>query len=421
MRRVSRRLVPILFTAYIVNYLDRTNVSYAALQMSRDLHFSDRVFGLGAGIFFLGYILLQIPTALVVEHWGARRLIAGTMVIWGITSVLMALVRTSGQFYACRFLLGLAEAGFFPGIIVYLTHWITHKGRATATAYFMAAIPISFIIGSPVAAFLLHVRWLGLHGWSWIFVGEGIPAVIFGFVAILYLSDRPHDASWLTEEQRDWVVGTLKREKQMKKPTPHRAWWRVLGQRDVVVLSLVVLFSYTAFNGSIFWIPTILKRLSGFPDFKVALVSAPPYIVALLSMLVSGWHSDRSSELRWHAAAALFISGLSLVLASAAGPRPWVTIVAFTGAVSGFCAFLACFWAMPAVFLSGSSAAAAIGMINLIGSIGGFVGPYLVGYLSTRSGSFVMPLGVLAASMLIASVLATMPRIPRGHTEALTE
>jgi MFS transporter, ACS family, tartrate transporter len=207
--RVVCRLLPFLFLAYIANYIDRANVAYAALQMSQELHFSDRVFGLGAGMFFVGYVFLQVPGAVLVERWSARLYISSITIVWGMTTIAMAFVRTPGQFYASRFLLGLVEAGFFPGVIVYLTHWISYKHRAKATAYFMAAIPVSFILGSPLAAYLLRVHWLGLHGWRWIFIGEGIPAITIGFVTILYLPDRPVDAHWLPQEERAWIVTTL--------------------------------------------------------------------------------------------------------------------------------------------------------------------------------------------------------------------
>ena len=413
-QRIARRLLPFLFLAYITNYLDRANVAYAALQMSLDLHFSDRVFGLGAGIFFLGYVLLQIPGALLVERWGARRCISGIMIVWGMTTVLMAFIKTPGQFYAARFLIGLAEAGFFPGIIVYLSHWISYKDRALATAHFMAAIPISFIVGSPLAAWLLTVHWMGLHGWRWIFIGEGIPAAIFGIVTIFYLSDRPEDAHWLTLEEREWIVNTLERERQLKIVSQGYKWWQALRQRDVILLSLVTLFAYTSNYGLIFWLPTILKRLSAFSDSKIALVSGLPYIAGLIGMLWCGWHSDRTGERRWHVAAPLFISGASLLLASTMGVMPWLTVAAFAGVLLGYYAFLGCCWALPAALFSESAAAAAIGVINLVGSIGGFVGPYLVGYLSARFGSFAIPLGVLAVSMLVAGALATMPRVPRS-------
>lgn len=414
-KRITRRLLPFLFFAYITNYLDRANVSFAALQMSQELHFSDRVFGLGSGIFFVGYVLLQIPGALLVHRWGARRSISAIMIVWGMTTVLMAFIQTPSQFYAARFVVGLAEAGFFPGIIVYLSQWFSYKERALATAHFMAAIPISFVVGAPLAAWLLSIHWLGLHGWRWIFIGEGIPAAVFGIITVFYLSDRPDDASWLAPEERDWIVATLETEKQLKVVTHGYKWWQALRQRDVLILSLVTFFAYTSNYGLIFWLPTVLKRISGFPDSKIALVSGLPYLAGIAGMLWCGWHSDRTGERRWHVAVPLFVSGASLLFAYAGGVSPWLTVVAFSGTLLGYYAFLACCWALPAALLSESAAAAAIGVINLVGSTGGFVGPYLVGYLSGRTGSFAIPLGVLAVSMLLAGALATMPRVPRSR------
>ena len=412
-RHVARRLLPFLFVAYVANYLDRANVAYAALQMSIDLRFSDRVFGLGAGIFFLGYVLLQIPGALLVERWSARKCISASMIIWGITTVSLAFIRTPGQFYASRFLVGLAEASFFPGIIVYLSHWVSYRDRALATAHFMAAIPISFVVASPIAAWLLSVHWLGFRGWRWIFIGEGIPAAIIGVVALYYLADWPDQVHWLAPEEREWLVTMLEREKQRKKGAHNCTWWQALGKPQVILLAIVCFFAYTGHYGLIFWLPTILKRLSGLPDSKVALMSAFPYIVGFISMLWFGWHSDRSGERRWHVAIPLFIGGFSVLLACAPGAGPWFTVVAFSGTLLGFYGFLACFWAMPGAILSESAAAAAVGAINLIGSIGGFVGPYLVGYLRTRFGSFASPLGVLGVAVILGGIVAISLRAPR--------
>jgi ACS family tartrate transporter-like MFS transporter len=307
--------------------------------------------------------------------------------------------------------MGLAEAGFFPGVIVYLTHWISYSDRAMATGRFMAAIPISFVIGSPLAAWLLRVHWLGLHGWRWIFIGQGIPAVPIGFIAVFYLPDRPADVRWLRPEERDWIGAMLEREKLLKKVTHRCTWWQALAQRDVVLLSVIAFFSYTGFYGLIFWLPTILKRLSGLPDFKVALLSALPYIAGFLAILSCGWHSDRSGERRWHAAGPLFLSGVSILFASGVGTLQWLTAAAFTGALLGFFGFLACFWAMPTAYLSESAAASSIGAVNLVGSVGGFFGPFIVGYLRSNFGSFAPALGVLALAMLVASEFREVRRL----------
>ena len=410
-RRVARRLMPFLFLAYITNYLDRANVAYATLQMSKDLHFSDRVFGLGAGIFFIGYVLLQIPSALIIARWGARRCVSTIMVIWGMMTVLLAFINTPAEFFGARFLIGLAEAGFFPGIILYMTYWISSRDRAMATAHFMAAIPISFVIGSPIAAFFLSVHCFGLRGWRWIFIGEGIPAIIFGVIMVFYLSDRPSEAQWLPQEERDEIISMLEREKQSKKTIRADAWWEALRQPEVILLTLIIIFAYTSQYGLMFWLPTIIKRLSGFTDFKVALISTLPYIAGCPAMLLCGWHSDRTGERRWHVAVPLFISGVGLLFASGFGASPWLTVAGFTCAIIGYYAFLACFWALPAAVLSESAAAAAIGLVNLVGSLGGFFGPSLVGFLRTRTGTFLLPLEVLGVSMLIAGLFATRIRV----------
>src|SRR6478672_8320248 len=293
-RRVNRRLMPFLFLLYIVANLDRGNVAFAGLQMSRDLRFSDAVFGFGSGIFFLGYFLLEIPGTVLVEVWSARKWIARIMLSWGIVAGATAWVQTPGQFYTVRFLLGLAEAGFFPGLIVYLSHWYRAEDRSKAIAMFMAAIPAAQVIGGPLSAVLLRVNWLGFAGWRWLLMLEGIPAVILGVVTLFYLTDRPQQARWLKKDERDWLVAELAAE-QAGKPA-HVSVWKALRNPDVLLLTAILFFGLTPNYGLSLWLPQVVQRLSQRGVSEVSLLSAVPYLLAIPLMLLTGWHSDRTGE-----------------------------------------------------------------------------------------------------------------------------
>jgi len=404
-RKISVRLLPFLFLLYIIAFLDRVNVSFAGLEMMRDLNFSDRVFGLGAGIFFVGYVVFEIPGALLVERWSARRVIARILVTWGIVTVLVALVRTPGQFYAARFLLGAAEAGFFPGVVVYLTHWFRYEDRAKAAALFMAAIPVANVIGSPLAGGILGVQWAGWPGWRWLFVLEGIPAVIFGVVTLYFLPDWPRDAKWLEPEERNWITQELEREKEAKAKTAGVSIAQALRMPSVVLLTLVYFLAVTGIYGFAVWFPTILKRATGFTNVTVTLLAALPYLAGAAAMLFNGWHSDRTRERRLHTAVPLFVGAACLGAALFTGGHLFVAFVMMV--VVGACttAFLPSFWPLPTQFLSASAAAASIGLINALGNLGGFLGPYAMGFLRSRTGSFTAGLVVLLACMAAGGAL----------------
>jgi ACS family tartrate transporter-like MFS transporter len=403
--RIARRLLPFLFLLYVIAFIDRMNVGAAALQMPHDLGFSEGVIGFGAGIFFFGYFLLEIPGALIVERWGARRWIARIMITWGMITVLMAFIQTEHQFYLVRFLVGAAEAGFFPGVIVYLTHWFRYQDRAKAVAVFYAANPISYIIGSPLAGLLLGISWLGMRGWRWLFIIEGIPAVLFGVVTVFYLTDWPYKASWLPTDEQDWITSELEREKEAKKRIRSYSIWEALRHRDVVLLTLCYFGAMTGSYGIAFWLPTILKRISGKSDLKVSLLAALPYIAAFIVQQVNGWHSDRTCERRWHAALPVFLCGVALAFAVVYRDNPTVSILLFIVAGGAFYGFQPCFWAVPTLFLSESAAAASIGLINAVGNLGGFVGPLVMGYLAGRTHSFAPGLLYLVASLFASGVL----------------
>lgn len=395
-------LLPFLFVLYIVNYLDRTSVAYAAIGMSRDLGFSARVFGMGAGVFFVSYVALQIPGALLVERWSARRMISATMIAWGSVTALTGLVHTPAQLYLARFALGAAEAGFFPGVIVYLSHWFMREDRAKATSNFMAAIPLSFVIGSPIAGWILGHTWFAVEGWRWLFILEGMPAILLGIVAFFYLADWPREATWLAPEQQQWIDEKLSEEK------PHNAQAisirQALSSRTVLLLASVTFLNYFASYSFFFWFPTMLKRQTGFSDVNVGLLGALPYLVLFIAMQVNGLLSDMSRERHWHSAVPLFIAAagfLGLVTQPRSIP---LSLLLYTMACMGS-AYLPVFWAIPSEILSQSTAAAAIGMINAVGSVAGFASPYLFGYLNTRTGSFSDGLAVLMVSAVAGGLL----------------
>ena len=403
--RIARRLLPFLFLLYVIAFLDRMNVGAAALQMPHDLGFSEGMIGLGAGIFFLGYFLLEIPGALMVERWSARRWIARIMISWGLMTVLMAFIHTSGQFYVVRFLVGAAEAGFLPGVIVYLTHWFRYQDRAKAVAFFYAANPLSYVIGSPLAGLLLGFSWLGLRGWRWLFIIEGIPAIVVGAITIWYLTDWPEQARWLPADEKSWITNELQREKEAK--NRHRSYrvWEALRHRDVILLTWCYFCAMTGSYGIAFWLPTILKRLSGKSDLKVTLLAALPYVAAFITQQLNGWHSDRARERRWHAAIPVFVCGVAIALAVVYRANLTMSVGLFVLAGGSFYGFQPVFWAVPTRFLSESAAAASIGLINSVGNLGGFVGPMVMGYLANRTNSFSPGLLYLVGSLFVSGVL----------------
>ena len=414
-RRIAYRVVPFLFLLYVVAFLDRMNIGAAALQMPQELGFSDRVVGLGAGVFFLGYFLLEVPGALIAERWSARRWIARIMISWGVVTVLMAFIHTAHQFYLVRFLVGAAEAGFFPAVIVYLTHWFRYQDRAKAVAWFYAANPLSYVIGSPIAGVLLGLTWLNLKGWRWLFIMEGIPAVVLGVITIYYLVDWPKDAKWLTANEQDWITEQLRKEKEAKQNIRSYSVWEAFRQRDVILLTLGYFFALTGGYGISFWLPTILKRLSGQSDLKVTLLAAVPYLAGFVTQQFNGWHSDRTRERRWHAAVPLFLCAISLCLAVILAAKTTLSVALFTVVGACYFAYHPCFWAVPTAFLSESAAAASIGLINSVGNLGGFMGPMVMGYLVHRTHIFAAGLLYLAGSLFVSAILMLAVGAGHGH------
>jgi MFS transporter, ACS family, tartrate transporter len=411
-RQVAVRLLPFLFILYIVNYLDRTSVAYAAVGMSRELGFSDRVYGLGTGMFFISYLVMQIPGALLVERFSARRIISVTMIAWGSLTALTGLVHTPGQLYFARFVLGAAEGCFFPGVIVYLSHWFVREDRAKATSNFMAGIPLSFVLGSPIAGWILGHPLLGFAGWRWLFVLEGIPAILLGTVAFYFLTDWPREAAWLAPERRKWI----EQELRAKKPVNGQVITMGQALRSHTILLLaalnflisLVIYSFT------FWFPTMLTRQSGLSDVRVGLLGVAPYVAGFVAMQVNAWHSDKVRERRWHCAVPLLIAATGS-LGLIRQPHSVSLTIALFSLVGIVFACLPAYWAIPTEILSQSAAAAAVGMINAIGNIAGFAGPYLFGYLNTETGSFSYGLALMMVSALAGGlIILCTPRSARA-------
>ena len=419
-RHIAVRLLPFVFLLYITNYLDRTSVAYAAIGMARDLKFDDRVFGLGIGIFFLSYVALQIPGAVLAQRWSARGMICASMIVSGLLTALTAIVHTPAQLYLARFLLGAAEAGFFPAVIVYLSHWFIQEDRAKATSNFMAAIPVSLVIASPVAGWILSYNWFAIEGWRWLFFLEGIPPVLLGAVAFFFLTDRPSQARWLTAEQRQSISQKLEQEKPLSRQSTSIG--QTLRSRTVLLLTIAVFLQYFIGYSVIFWLPTILKDQSGLSVAQVGLLGAVPYVVALFAMLFNGWHSDKGRERRWHAAFPLFIAAVGFLGLSSLPTSNVMTVLLLSLTCVGM-AFLPVFWAIPTEILSDSKAAVAVGTINALASLAGFAGPYAFGYLSAETGSFVAGFVVLLFCALAAGILmlltpAAQSRGPKSVTSS---
>ncbi len=409
-KKISRRLLPFLILLFAVAYIDRVNVGYAALEMTGDMGFSPEVFGFGAGIFFFGYFLFEIPGSYLVETWSARKWLARIIISWGIIAVWMGFIHTETQFYIARFCLGAAEAGFFPGVIVYLSHWFRYEDRAKAVALFMAAIPVSNILGAPVSGLLLGVDWFGLEGWRWVFIIEGIPAVILGIVTIFYLTDRPKDANWLEEGERKWIESELNQEKRARKAQGEIGILAALRHRNVIILTLAYFCAVTAVYGFNFWLPTILKGLSGLSNLQVTLIAAIPYAAGLVAMLAVGWSSDRTKERRWHTSISLVVVSLGLFFGAVARDNVVLAVAMFTLACAGLYSYLPGFWAIPGTFLTEAAAAVSVGFINSVGNLGGFFGPYIVGYVEGKTGSSFGGILYLSLSALAAAVLILLVR-----------
>jgi len=405
-RRLRWRLVPYLLLLYVIAWFDRVNISFAALTMNADLGFSAAVYGLGAGIFFAGYALFEVPSNLILARVGARRWIGRIMVTWGAISVAMMFVEGKWSFYALRFALGVAEAGFLPGILYYLGQWFPKAERARAVSWFMVGIPLSTVFGGPIAGMLLGLDGvLELAGWQWLFLLEGLPALVLGVVTWLWLPDSARDVRWLSADEQQHVLARVEAERRATEQR-HKASSSLLfalTHPTVLLLCLVLFACQTGSYGMTMWIPQIVKEFSGLSNLAVGFVSAIPYIGAAAAMLLVGASSDRSGERFLHVAVPSFIGAAGFV-ASAFLKSPVPALIALTVAAMGDLCTRGPFWALPSRFLSGSALAAGIALINTVGSLGGFVGPTMVGYVREATGGFTGGLLFLAGLLALAGV-----------------
>jgi ACS family tartrate transporter-like MFS transporter len=462
-RRVSLHLIPFLFFLYILAYLDRVNISVASLGMSKPpseggLGFDNEVIGFGSGIFFIGYWILEIPSTVSVVRWGARWVFVRILVLWGLCAALVGITGTpfaqtlfnwlphfpetavpllanvvqfindlptsaEYQFYFFRFMLGFFEGGFFPSVIVYFSLWFQASDRGKAIASFMAAIPFSNMIGSPLSGLLLEIHWFDLAGWRWVFILEGIVPILAGVATIFLLPDRPADAKWLPADERDWLLGELEREHRAKGAQGHWDWLRDKRSLLFVLLLTGVYFAlnFTSY-GLAFFMPTIIKKQSGASDVVASCLAGLPYVFALIFMLVNGWHSDRTGERPWHAATPMLLWSVGLFgVAWTSGLGPWPVVVMILGVGPYLYGHLPAYWPIPTMVLGATTAASAIGFINMIGNIGGFFGSNIVGALTKDTDNFVPALRRLAPGPLIAGAIILAMAYARRRFSTKTE
>ncbi|HQR32941.1 MAG TPA: MFS transporter [Blastocatellia bacterium] len=464
-KRITKRLMPFLLLLYFLAYIDRTNVGVAALGMKLPvdkggLGFDDAIIGIGAGIFFIGYFLLEIPGTLIVEKWSASKWIARIMISWGIVAALMGLVGTPylnflcavdwcaifrpvtsalgkltslmgvsppqmtnctcdvKQFYVLRFILGIAEAGFFPGIIVYLTHWFRYQDRAKAKSQFMIGLPVATIVGLPISRWIMEkVTWGGITGWRWVYILEGIPSVILGVVTIYYLTDWPHQAKWLPEDEKKWITEELERERREKESSGKTTLWQdifqALKKKETILLAAIYLSIVIGYYGLAFFLPSIMAELKGRSSVEQTILNMLPYICALFAMLWVAKHSDQTGERRWHTVLPLLLGAVSMGLLIVYQDSLVLKIFFFCLVGIGVHAYLPVFWTWPSAFMTSAVAATSIGLINSVGNLGGYFGPQVVGQMQKDSGSYTPGLKFLGVCILVAGLLAMLLKLPK--------
>jgi MFS transporter, ACS family, tartrate transporter len=418
-RKLFWRLLPFLFLLYIVAYLDRINVGFAALQMQKQLHLSDAVYGLAAAIFFAGYFFFQLPSNLILARVGARRWIAVIMVAWGVISCCLALVTTAQSFYVLRFLLGVAEAGFFPGMILYLRNWFPCGARGRAVAWFMTANPLAGVVGGPISGALLGLHLFGIAGWQWLFVLEGLPAVVLAVVVLFTLKDHPHEADWLKPEERLWLSTMLEQERTLHVEMGAAEIWAAFLSWRIWLLTIVYFGLTTSGYGLILWMPNFIHSLSDVSNLAIGIISVIPYIATAAAMVLVGMHSDQTGERRWHLAGSAFAAALTLLLCAYTN-----SIVPSLAAIS--LALMATFsmqgplWATATSLLSGTAAAAGIALINSVGNLGGFFGPYIIGAKRNAGAGFRGGMLIIAGCLALAGLLSVLLGTPRERSSSMS-
>jgi len=407
-RKLMWRIIPFVMLLYFISFLDRVNVGFAAITMNKDLGLSPTAFGLGGGLFFLGYFLCEVPSNLILHRVGARIWIARVMITWGLISAASALVTGANSFYAMRFLLGVAEAGFFPGIILYLSLWFPARQRAVAAAWFMAAAPISTALGSPLSGAIMQLPpVLGLKDWQILYIVEAVPAVLLGFVVLKYLTDAPSQAAWLSDEERAWLVARLKTEAAGKQGAGHHAGaWAALKDPRVLALALIYFGTSAGLYTLGLWAPLMVREF-GFTPLQTGLLTAIPSVAAVIAMILWARHSDRTGERTWHVVIPCVLACAGFIFAGQASTAVLV-VLALVVVNIGISSAKAPLWAMPSTFLSGAGAAAGIAMINSIGNLGGFVGPSVIGWLKNATGSYAAGLYVVAGTLALSAVVTLL-------------
>jgi ACS family tartrate transporter-like MFS transporter len=419
--RVSRRLIPFVFLSYVVAYIDRVNIGFAASALQRDLGLSNTQYGIGAGLFFLGYCLFEVPSNLILDRVGARLWIARIMVVWGLVSMATMFVHDVTTFYVARIALGIAEAGFFPGVVLYLTYWIPAAERARTGALFMMAAPVAIIVGAPVSEAILKLDGVrGLHGWQWLFILEGLPAVALGVFALKVLTDRPEQADWLPDDDREWLTKTMAAEREERMQTGHASLWRGLRSGRVWLLCLAYFLNTTVTYGVFLWLPKILDEATNASGFGLSALTAIPFVAALVAMVVIGRHSDRTGERKLHVAGCAGLAAVGLLLAVTFQENVPLLVLSFTLSQMGQRSVMSVFWAIPPMLLGGTAAAAGIGLINAIGNLGGFFGPSIMGTLRESTGGYTGGLLVLAGALVLEALIVMSLRLPTDRPSRVT-
>jgi ACS family tartrate transporter-like MFS transporter len=407
--KIQLRILPFIFLLYIVAFLDRVNIGFAALTMNKELAISAEQFGLLAGIFFFGYFLFGVPSNVMLHKLGAREWIAWILVSWGIVSACTGFAQNAVQLYVVRFLLGVAESGFFPGMILYMTYWFRQRERAQAVAFFMTGLPISSIVGAPISGVILdHIHWLGVSSWRWLLVLEAAPAIVLGILTYRLLPNRPADARFLTQPEKDWLAAELAKEEKSAQASGAVSAWKALGSGRVWYLAIIYFTIIIGVYAMSFWLPQVVKGLSKlYSNTTVGFLVPIPHICGLIAMLVLSRHSDRTQERRWHAAIPAILGGVALLVVGRV-TSPALSIALLALMAIGVDSFFGPFWSLPSKFLTGVAAASGIALINSVGNLGGFVGPYVIGAVSKRTGSTSGGLAFVGVSMIVSAMLVLL-------------
>jgi MFS transporter, ACS family, tartrate transporter len=429
--RIATHILPLVFVMYIVNYLDRANVSFAKAPMSKELNFTEGIYGIGAGIFFVGYLAFEIPGALIVERYGARRWMTRILISWGLCAAGMGFIGLSPavnrvmsvpmQFYAARLLLGLAEAGFYPGIIVYMTHWFAPADRARGMSTLIMGIPIALGLGAVLSAAILQVHWLNLSGWRWLFILEGLPAIGLGFVAWFFMTDRPHSAHWLAPDEREWINGALEAERRGKHATAHVTVLQSFSHPNVVLLALALFFGNLNSYYFVFYLPSLILDASGLSDFWTTALCGLPYGTAFIATAVIAYLSDRSGRRKFYTIMPLCLTAVTFTLSVIPGQPFWLMMVWLSLAGAGIYASSPSYWVLATATLQASAAAASIGMINSIGNFSGFVAPGIAGKLGDVGFSHAALVPFFACCALVDAVLIFILRLPHGDAPPVAQ